>query len=521
MYFSVKTLLRGGKSPEKDSSYIFLFLFIFIGLLGAFNHSLWRDEMQGWLVAWRSDSLISLWKNNAPSGHPVLWSTLIYLVKNLTGTPLSMKLLHWLLGSMSMVVFWKWNPLPNWQKVIFTFGYYPFWEYFLVSRHYVLAQLFIFIFCSTYSFRRKSYLPAVICIGLLVNTHAFAWSLAFACGTVLLIDWILNEEQRSAYFNNKFWFYDLGISTLILSLLIAFAGFSLFQVTDTLDVIPSTLDFRHFLRVIGRIFGGYVLVIPDSSRWFDLSLCALFAFGFLASTLAFLSRSRTAFIFFLSGLGSLFLFNYFIYMGVGSRHYGYYFLILIAAIWISLHPTENKETSIFRTVHKPFINPISFTFPYLLTFCLSIHMAAGIHRTMYDFFVPYSAGQATANYILEKGWQDTPIFGTRDVEITTVAGYLDKDIYYPEVQGWGSYAQWNNRKPIKPEETLKYLNSFTEVNPDIDRFILLLSRSSAFRNLKTGDEMVSHDFKIIADRKFERSWTDPERFYLYWVERLK
>ena len=59
-----------------------LFAFILIGLFAAFNHSLWRDEMQGWLVAWRSDDLISLWRNNAPSGHPILWSGLIYLVKN-------------------------------------------------------------------------------------------------------------------------------------------------------------------------------------------------------------------------------------------------------------------------------------------------------------------------------------------------------------------------------------------------------------------------------------------------------
>ncbi len=36
--------------------------FIIIGLFGAFNHALWRDEMQGWLVAFQRDSLIDLWK---------------------------------------------------------------------------------------------------------------------------------------------------------------------------------------------------------------------------------------------------------------------------------------------------------------------------------------------------------------------------------------------------------------------------------------------------------------------------
>ena len=80
-------------------------LFITIGLVAAFNHSLWRDEMQGWLVAWRSDTWVSLWQNNYPSGHPILWSALIYLVKDLTSSPLSMQLLHWALGGASLYCF--------------------------------------------------------------------------------------------------------------------------------------------------------------------------------------------------------------------------------------------------------------------------------------------------------------------------------------------------------------------------------------------------------------------------------
>ncbi len=97
-------------------------LFIVIGLIGALNHSLWRDEMQGWLVAWNSDNWVDLWRNNAPSGHPVLLSVLIYLTKNITGTPLSMQLLHWLLGSLAISVFWRSSPFTLRTKILFTFG---------------------------------------------------------------------------------------------------------------------------------------------------------------------------------------------------------------------------------------------------------------------------------------------------------------------------------------------------------------------------------------------------------------
>ncbi len=503
--------------------YFSQFLYIFVGLYAAFNHSLWRDEMQGWLVAWKSHSIYSLWQNNAPSGHPILWSGLIYLVKNLTGTPLSMQLLHWFLGSIALLCFWRWNPMQTWIKVLFTFGYYPFWEYFFVCRHYVLAELIAFIFCSCFPFRRKSYLPAAICIGLLTNSHAFSWSLAFGFLVILILEWCFVPTQRLVYLKNKYWLIDFILSASILVLLISFAGFSLLQARDAVELSPS-LDLRHFLRVVGRIFGGYLLIIPNSKSWFDLSLCAFITFGILASTLAFLRRSWLATTFLLSGFSFLFLFNFYVYLGVGSRHYGYYFLILICSIWLALHPSEKTEPISFYRIR---FNSFSFTnnldflssiFPYVLVFCLTVQMIAGVHRTIYDFYVPYSAGEETAAYITSKGWSDSPLFGTRDVELTTVSGYLDRDIYYPELKRKGSYTQWKNRVSLERKDTFKHIKIFFENQPRVKRVLLILSRGSAFRSMESGDVLIKDGIRIIADKKFEHSWVKPERYYLYWAE---
>ncbi len=514
-------ILENRKSLNfKSAEFILPTIFILIGLLGAFHHSLWRDEMQGWLVAWRSNTLVDLWKANAPSGHPVLWSALIYLVKNITGTPLSMQLLHWLLGSISIICFWKYSPLSIKYKSLFTFGYYPFWEYFFVCRHYVLAQLFTFVFCSTFGLRRKTYFPAAICIGLLANSHAFAWSIAFACGMTLLLDFFLNKNQRTYYLSNKYWAIDLILSILILLLLVGFAGFSLLQVSESVSTNTFVFDLRHLLRVFGRIFGGYVLIIPNSNRWIDLFLCASLAVLFLLSTLTFIKRSNSAIIFFISGISSLFLFNYFLYLGVGSRHYGYYYLILIAALWLS----ERKDNKLLKQPERFQLFGLNYLrklFPFLLTLCLSVHLFAGIHRVAYDFYTPYSAGKETARYIKQNGWSRFPIFGTRDVEVTTVAGYLDKDIYYPELRTWGSYTQWNKRQQLERDKTLLYITEFLNQNPKIDKALLILSKGSAFVDLKQGKKLVFPSFTLTADQSFERSWTKPERFYLYWLERSK
>ncbi len=505
--------------PDQRFYEIFLpILFIIIGLFGAFNHALWRDEMQGWLVAWQSDNLIDLWKNNSPSGHPILWSLLIYFSKNITGTPISMQLMHWFLGSSAILIFWRFSPFNLTTKALFTFGYFPFWEYFFVCRHYVIAELIIFIFCSIYHLKLKTYIPFSLCIGLLANTQALAWSLAFAIGMTLVLDWFLNPYQRKNYMRNKHWTYDL-ISSIAISLtLLCFGAFSLLQVRDSVKLLSSFVDIRHFLRVIGQIFGGYVLIIPNSSRFFDLVLCALITLILLVSTINFIKFYRPALIYFFSGIIFLFLFNYFLFLGDGSRHYGYYFLLIISSLWLALSNKEQQLTS--SNQQNLFTKGKLFYFPRLLTICLTIHIVVGIHMVINDFRLPYSSGKETAQYIQAKGWEDYPIFATRDVEVATVSGYLDKDFYLPELKGYGSYAQWANRIILDRNKTLDEVKVYLDKYPNINKFLLLLSNRSAIKNMEPGDLLAFDKFSVRADSKFENSFHDSEWFYLYWVERI-
>ena len=493
-------------------------LFIIIGLFAAFNHSLWRDEMQGWLVAWQSESLVNLWANNAPSGHPVLWSLLIYFSKNITGSPLSMQLMHWFLGSAAILIFWRFSPFNLTTKALFTFGYFPFWEYYFVCRHYVIAELIIFAFCAIYHLKNKTYLPFSLFIGLLANTQALSWSLAFAIGMTLIFDWFLSPNQRKNYLKNDYWAYDLFASITISFSLLCFGAFSLFQVRDSVKLLSSFIDIRHFLKVVGQIFGGYVLIIPDSSRFIDLGICALITLILLISTISFIKISRQALIFFLSGIIFLFFFNYFLFLGDGSRHYGYYFLLIISSVWLSLSNQDQNLSS--SSQQNLFSKGNVFNFPRLFTICLTIHMVVGVHMAFNDFLLPYSAGKETAQYIQSKGWEDFPIFATRDVEVATVSGYLDREFYVPELKGLGSYAQWAKRVTLDRSKTLDEVQLYLDKFPKVHKLLLLLSNGSSIKNLDIGESLYLDNFSVIADSKFENSFHDSERFYLYWVERI-
>jgi len=493
-------------------------IFIIIGLCAAFNHALWRDEMQGWLVAWESDNLIDLWKNNAPSGHPVLWSLLVYFSKNITGTPLSMQLMHWFLGSSAILIFWRYSPFNLTTKALFTFGYFPFWEYFFVCRHYVISELIIFIFCAIYHLRKKTYIPFALCIGLLANTQALSWSLAFAIGMTLILDWSLNPNQRKIYLRNKNWIYDLSISIAISSSLLCFGAFSLLQVREKVNLISSFVDIRHILRVMGQIFGGYVLIIPNSSRFIDLGVCALITIILLISTIEYIKQYRQSLIYFSSGIIFLYLFNYFLFLGDGSRHYGYYFLLIISSVWLSL---SNQDQQLVSSSQKHFFAKGRLLyFPNLISICLTIQMVVGIHMAFSDFLLPYSSGKETAQYIKTKGWQDSPIFATRDVEVATVSGYLDREFYLPELKGFGSYAKWDKRIELDRTKTLEEVKVYLDKFPKINKLLLLLSNRSSIKNLKPGESLYFDKFSVIADSKFENSFHDSERFYLYWVERI-
>ena len=147
-------------------------------------------------------------------------------------------------------------------------------------------------------------------------------------------------------------------------------------------------------------------------------------------------------------------------------------------------------------------------------------MVVSVHMVLNDFRLPYSSRKETAQYIQAKGWQDFPIFATRDVEVATVSGYLDRKFYLPELNGFGSYAQWANRNILDRTKTLDEVQVYLDKFPKVNKVLLLLSNKSSIKNLEPGESLYLDKFRVVADSKFENSFHDSEMFYLYWVERI-
>ena len=95
---------------------------------------------------------------------------------------------------------------------------------------------------------------------------------------------------------------------------------------------------------------------------------------------------------------------------------------------------------------------------------------------------------------------------------------MNKKIYYPEIKGFGSYTKWNERKEIKRDSSLKEIREFAYLHPEIQDFTVVLSKKSALKNLEPGQVLKQDSLLIKADRVFNKSWIQPERYHIYSVK---
>lgn len=488
-------------------------LFSILGLIGILNHAMWRDEMNTWLIVRDSASLGEMLGYVNYQGHPALWALLVALASNIADTPVVMQLLHWFLGTSAVVIFWYFSEFTRLQKILFTFGYLPFFEYFLICRPYVLGMLFVFLFCALYPTRKQTYLWLALSLGLMANSHAFAAIISLAAVMTLTLEFLWDKEQRSHYLNHKK-IYDLILSLIILIALYAFAFSVLNPPADSLNVGGRdgwrlNFDVLHLFRVLGRLMGGYVLIIPNSRRWLDLILSAGIGLSMVSLIATKLSRNRTPFFFYLLSTGGLLSFFYLRYLGHGARHYGFVYLILIASLWLAQYHEKADWLAIdkFKLLGKSL--SVKRACSTLLTVVLLFHLGGGLYRFSLDLVVPLSAGKAAAQYIRESELETEFIMASPDVNMATVSGYLGQPLYYPELQGMGSFTiyQEGRRTLVEQPDVLEQAHGLLPGIPNCR--ILLVLREPL--------EAQHPDLALTSLITFEKSWISGERMYLYWL----
>ena len=487
--------------------------FLLVGAITAVHHEMWRDEIQAWLLARESTSLVDLYSNLKYEGHPGLWHICLWILNRLSHSPSLMQGFHLLIASATVYLFARYSPFTALQKFLFTFGYFSLYEYSIVCRNYALGVLLICIVSILFRQRYTRFLW--ICLGLVLlgHTSVHALIVAIAISGVLLMEYIFRRKHILAANPIREWRIVIGFSLLFLGMLVSVL--QIIPPSDTGFAVGWYTDYNaeRCVRVMKTLTHA-LFPIPEAtrsfwgSRWLEnfpfytkiqfVLACLLFSWFSLL-----LFRKPVVGLIFLFGMSGLLTFFYIKYYG-SIRHHGFLFLMYILAGWM-YHDCELVKLPTFLNRLHIFWEK---SFRPMFTVILIFHFIGGSIAVCMEYRHVFSYGKAAAAFIKANEMQEMLMIGDKDSAVSTIVGYLEKDqIYYPRSQRFGSFIIWNQtrRSSTSNDEVLLTARQLTDqYSQDI---LIILNRPLAPRLIS--------QHSLTAGAQFTGATVSSEEFYIY------
>jgi hypothetical protein len=492
-------------------------VFLSLGCLGLVTHEMWRDELQAWLIGRDSPSLRDLFANYRYESHPGVWFAILYLLTRFTRNPAAMQVSHLIIAAAVIFIFARFSPFTNAQKVLFSFGYFPFYEYAVISRNYAIGILCIFSFCALFQTRTKRYLFLSSILFVLANTSVYGLILAMCFGLTLLFECMIDRGMRRSLPARK---SDLIISVLVFALGIVT---SIAQILPPADraVVGTWVTRPDRFSVVKTLMTVWMSYIPipslssyqfwntnillDGSLGSQMNICAGISLGLLAISVGLFVRKPVVLFLYLSGTLGLLAFIYAVVFGK-LAHHGHLFILFVASLWISQYYTETRLVHGLATTIAEAADRVGKKFVMVMLYA---DLAAGLIAFGTDVLHPFSASKEASRFIASRQSGDMLIAGSRDSPVSPLSAYLNSKIYYPESDRFGSFIVWNRkRKRLDAPEVLEKVGQLiTHEKKDV--LLVLNYRLLAHRPDLTISKLSEFSHSIIPD----------ETYYLYLVQR--
>jgi uncharacterized membrane protein YiaA len=522
--------------------------FACFSLIGILNHEMWVDELQAWMIARDSASLGELFNNLEHEGHPLLWYICLYGLNLITDNPLIMQIFHLLIALGVVVLFTKFSPFSILHKFLFSFSYFSFFEYGIISRGYSLGVLFTFLFCYFYRRSKKNHvLLACLLVGL-ANTSAYGLALSGALSLLLVSDILTNLNSARRRF--------LSVRQAVIGICILLLGWlaSFLQIArpllnnpnppqswvlsgDAAQAFALTEKVLNLARIIVGVWKSYVPVpMPFQINFWESNIlntndylptiagqstgsiaAVILSVVLLITSLLYLSRKPI--LAFVYVLGSIFIFSIGLFYVAALRHNGHYFVLLITCFWLYLSdPAIPKQ----RITDRKWLG---LSWQPFLTILLFLQMLSGVYAVSLDILYPFSESRATAAFIQENNLHQLPILG-EDRSTSAIPGYINREVYYLTAQEFGTF--WRTAPPRIEDETrrIELLNQGL-AQVEGDRALVILTSPTyltAVEGFGEITEIARFDRPTIYERVGgQLSSGEPliytEKFYLYLAQR--
>jgi hypothetical protein len=454
--------------------------FLCVVAAGILHHEMWRDEWQAWMIARDSFSLGQLLAGLRFEGHPPTWHVLLFALSRFTRSPLAMQALHLGLAATTVYLLARFSPLPRLQTGLLAFGYFMAYEYAVIARPYALGVLALFAFCALFPVRGRYPLPVAATLLVLAATSAYGMILSVAAAGALLIEaggattrgageWARRHVVGLAV---AAWLVGLGA---VLTLLWPAAGF---RGVLTPDEPFSLWAIAYTATAVGRAY----LPLPNpgvDSFWNTHFLAtdsrAALAQGVAVSTvlaagaLLLFARKPAVLFMFTAGTAALLVFRHFVYSG-SMRHDGHMFVLFAACLWLAalplrewrLPPALARWTGTSARWAGAFVAAVLF-----------VQVAAAAMLYAADVRGHFSAAPMAAVYLRENGLHELPLAALPAPAGSSVAGLLDRPIYYPGIGEVGTYIRWDRYPRARDRQpTMDLLRPFIAAG-DTDALLLL------------------------------------------------
>ena len=475
-------------------------------------HEIWLDEMHHWLLGRDSDSLPELYKIASKDWHPLTWNVLLYIISRFSHDPFWMQILHITISCIVVFIFFSYSPFSLLTKISFVFGYYIFYEYNIISRNYNLIVLLCLMICALYPRRTRTYVPLSLLLLGLANTHYLGTLISLSLVMLLVTDFFIEQKK------------DSNISIAVLSLIIYLIGLvsTLAKVFASNDM-KSEFDFQNLIQ-LKKIGGGLLIItkgmfpIPDltqysfwNTNWIvsiNSTFALLISITCIAVIAIILFNRWLILLFFLITLFNLILFSTAVGYN-GCRYFGSVYILFILSLWLSSYYNPVKldtRISRFLTRLQPRIkNPFIY-------FILLLQSVAGISAFILDVYRPFSEAKYAVKYLEQNHLTSYPVAIDNLNTGTSISGYLQRKVFYPVLNDWGSYRTWNTQHTM--EQSLFFSNLLSNKQKLGKEAIVILHKKLNRSSLMEFTDKI----KILDLAEFNKSIIRDEDCFLYKVE---
>jgi len=519
--------------------------FFVIALIGMLTHEMWRDEHQAWLVARDANSLSGLLDNMNYEGNPALWQFFLFLITRVTHDPVFMQAFHLLIATSFIFIFNRYAPLGNLHKILFSFGYFPLYEYAVISRSYALGILLVFAVCALYKNRITKYIWIGGLLALLANVTIYAVILAGGLAGILVLDYFIYQQKTSKAT------LQLAIGIIIFALGSAFSLYQIWPEKDNSFPAPyatNLFEFARWWQVSSKLFTTYayipqieenfwntsifykdpgVIVAGDFSDWLQQNPSFWFSWVlmpiavFASGVIIFLRKPLILLLYIGTTLGLTSIYYYTALLH--SRYCGYLLIALVICYWLAEYYPDKKYGSGTKAYLSDLGKRISKPF---LTIILGLSVIGAVIAYSMDIQYKFSPSKDVANYIKQNKIDTMPIFAITDFTVSPLSTYLDKKLYYPQMSDTGSFVIWSTKRKdqISFEETVKALGAYVD---SVNQKVLWIKNSApqiTASDGKTSQDMTKailrNDLQLDLLSSFAPGIVSDEQYYIYLVQKV-